>query len=188
MIISQSHIDQVQPNRANLNVTGKTNQMPKAKSNGPATGANQGSFVDDFLPYLLSHAYSLLARRISMFAEQEQVSMNEFRVLITLIGNDGLSLRQLAEMMQVKQPTLSRIVDGMVESGMLNRRSAKGDRRRIEIRLTAAGLDKVTPLLHHAKDFEKEALADLGAQDSATLKQILRKLIGGERARIRPAK
>lgn len=157
--------------------------MGKAKTVDQAVDTDQDSFVEDFLPYLLSHAYSLLARRINSIAEKEAVSVNEFKVLSTLIGNDGLSLRQLAEMMQVKQPTLSRIVDSMVDSELLTRRDAAGDRRRIEIRLTEAGLNLVKPLLHHAKDVEEDALAALGAKDTETLKRILGKLIEYERSR-----
>ena len=148
----------------------------------------QESFVDDFLPYLLSHAYSLLSRRLNSIAREESVSMNEFKVLTTLIGNDGLSLRQLAEMMQVKQPTLSRIVDSMVESGVLTRQDAAGDRRRIEIGLTKVGLSLVKPLLVLAKDAERGAQTKLGPKDTDSLKRILRKLIESESSRKPDAK
>ncbi len=140
------------------------------------------SFVDDFLPYLLSHTHSLLWRRLNTIIRGEPISINEFKVLTTLIGNDGLSLRKLAEMMQLKQSTLSRIVDNMVNSRLLSRRDSPGDRRRIEIRLTDKGFNRVTPLLQRVKEAEQRAEASLGLTDSKSLKRILKKLIKKERS------
>ncbi len=154
--------------------------MSKVVSNKKTSQNKHESFVDEFLPYLLSHTHSLLTRRISSIILDEPISMNEFKVLTTLIGNNVLSLRQLAEMMQVKQSTLSRIVDNMVGSKLLSRRDAAGDRRRIEIKLTQKGFERVTPLLKRVKDAERAAEASLGSTDSKSLKRILKKLIKEE--------
>ena len=137
-------------------------------------------FVDDYLPYLLSHTHSLLTRRIQLIIQEESITMNELKVLTTLVGNNVLSLKQLADMMQVKQSTLSRIVENMVKSKLLSRRYATGDRRRIKIKLTQKGLDRITPLLKRVKGAEKAAEASLGAADSRSLKRILKKLIKEE--------
>ena len=154
--------------------------MSKVASNKKISQNKHESFVDDFLPYLLSHTHSLLTRRIRSIILDEPISMNEFKVLTTLIGNNVLSLRQLAEMMQVKQSTLSRIVANMVGSKLLSRRDAAGDRRRIEIKLTQKGFERVTPLLKRVKDAERAAEASLGSADSKSLKRILKKLIKEE--------
>ena len=137
-------------------------------------------FVDDYLPYLLSHTHSLLTRRIQLIIQEESITMNELKVLTTLVGNNVLSLKQLADMMQVKQSTLSRIVENMVKSKLLSRRDAAGDRRRIEIKLTQKGFERVTPLLKRVKDAERAAEASLGSTDSKSLKRILKKLIKEE--------
>jgi MarR family transcriptional regulator, organic hydroperoxide resistance regulator len=137
-------------------------------------------FVDDYLPCLLSHTHSLLTRRIELIIQEESITMNEFKVLTTLVGNNALSLKQLADMMHVKQSTLSRIVENMVKSKLLSRRDAAGDRRRIEIKLTQKGLDRITLLLKRVKGSEEGAEASLGATDSSSLKRILKKLIKKE--------
>ena len=70
----------------------------------------------------------------------------------------------------------------MVNSRLLSRRDSPGDRRRIEIRLTDKGFNRVTPLLQRVKEAEQRAEASLGLTDSKSLKRILKKLIKKERS------
>jgi DNA-binding MarR family transcriptional regulator len=139
-------------------------------------------FVGDFLPYLLSHSHSRLWNGLLPLILEKSVSINEFKVLTTLVGSDGLSLRQLAEMMQIKQSTLSRIVETMVVSKLLSRQDATKDRRRIEIRLTKKGLNQVKPLLEIIKKTEQMVEFVLGTEDANSLKRILNKLINEDKS------
>jgi DNA-binding MarR family transcriptional regulator len=51
-----------------------------------------------------------------------------------------LSLTELAAAEQVRPPTMSRIVDALVESGLVTREAAPGDRRSVRIAATAKGV------------------------------------------------
>jgi DNA-binding MarR family transcriptional regulator len=135
------------------------------------------SFIYDFLPYLLSHAQSLDSKQLDYFAVEASIAKVEFKVLIRLVGNESLSLGQLAYLMQSKQSTLSRIVDLMVSSGLVQRRESETDRRRIEVTITKKGLKLVTPYLPQVKEIENDALKCLGDRDFKKLKHLLRTLI-----------
>ncbi len=50
-----------------------------------------------------------------------------------------LSLAELAAAEQVKPPTMSRIVDALVERGLVTREAKPGDRRSVRIMATAEG-------------------------------------------------
>ena len=85
--------------------------------------------IDEFLPYLLAQASNLVSRQIDEIAAAERMSRNECKVLLTLIDNEGVSLNELADLMIIKQPTLSRIVETMVDAGWLDRTVVARDRR-----------------------------------------------------------
>jgi MarR family transcriptional regulator, organic hydroperoxide resistance regulator len=59
---------------------------------------------------------------------------------LVVIGQAGpLSLRQLGELLIAEAGHPSRLVDRLVEAGLVERRAAAGDRRRIELSLSTRG-------------------------------------------------
>ena len=59
---------------------------------------------------------------------------------LAVIGQAGpLSLEELGELLIAEAGHPSRLVDRLVEAGLVERRPATGDRRRIELTLTARG-------------------------------------------------
>ncbi|MHB8632955.1 MAG: MarR family winged helix-turn-helix transcriptional regulator [Thermoplasmatota archaeon] len=67
------------------------------------------------------------------------LSMPQFRFLHMLRTKPEDSLSAIAEDLGVSPPALSRMVDGLVERGLVERTTASGDRRRVELALTPAG-------------------------------------------------
>jgi len=142
----------------------------------------EAPFVSDFFPYLLAQAHSLLTRHVTAFAAAENSSRNEFRVLVTLVDNNDLSLGRLAEVMQVKQPTLSRIIDKLVDSSLVERTVSSDDRRSVRIRLSRSGRREVKPLLRRARTLNNKIISSLGPEDSKNLKRILDRIIENEKS------
>ena len=59
---------------------------------------------------------------------------------VTVIGQAGpLSLKQLGELLIAEAGHPSRLVDRLVEAGLVERRAAGDDRRRVELSLTSKG-------------------------------------------------
>ncbi len=81
------------------------------------------------------------AIRREMRAQRESASLSlpQFRTLVYLENHLGASLAQVAEHIGLTPPSMSKIVDGLVEQGLVRRRSHPRDRRRIELGLTAKG-------------------------------------------------
>lgn len=67
-----------------------------------------------------------------------------------------LSLAELAAAEQVRPPTMSRVVDALVEAGLLTREVKPGDRRSVRIAVTAEG----TRLLESGRERRVRALTD----------------------------
>jgi len=72
-----------------------------------------------------------------------RISVPQFRSLRFLERNPGGSPSDVAEWMGLTLPAASRLIDGLVENGLLTREGSSVDRRRIHLRLTARGRDLV---------------------------------------------
>jgi len=73
--------------------------------------------------------------------EDEVAGMSGPRLsaLSVIVFAGPLSLAELAAAEQVRAPTMSRIVDALVEAGMVTRTTVASDRRKIRIAATKAG-------------------------------------------------
>jgi 3-hydroxy-9,10-secoandrosta-1,3,5(10)-triene-9,17-dione monooxygenase reductase component len=103
-------------------------------------------------------------------------------VLACLTDVEGLSVGELAAMALMKQPRLTKALDRMEHDGLLKRRSAASDRRRVTLHLTAKGRARVAPVLLAAKTHEADLLAQFTGAERATIKHALDLLI--DRARV----
>ena len=103
------------------------------------------------------------------------LSLPQFRVL-ALVDEGGERASQLAERLAVAKPTVTAVVDGLVERGYLKRSADCDDRRATKITLTSAGRralydaehamhTRLHDVLAHADDPEAidRALQDLAA-------------------------
>ena len=84
------------------------------------------------------------------------ISVPQFRVLNFLGRRPGGSLSDAAERVGLSLPATSRLVDGLVERGLLSRGESSLDRRRVTLQLTPRGQE----LLRTARAGTQAALSD----------------------------
>lgn len=72
---------------------------------------------------------------------QGELTMTQFPILRTLSKQPGVSLGDLAERLGLRPPTVSRLVDGLVERGWVARTQSAADRRLVALSLTEAGTE-----------------------------------------------
>lgn len=68
------------------------------------------------------------------------LSAPRLSALSVIVFGGPMSLAELASAEQVKPPTMSRIVDALVERGLVTRIAKPGDRRSVEIAATGEGI------------------------------------------------
>jgi len=123
----------------------------------------------DIAARLHSSAIRLL-RTLRREDDGSGLSAPRLSALSVVVFGGPLSLAELAAAEQVKPPTMSRIVDALVERGLVTRIAKPGDRRSVEIEATAEGVQlleagrerRVSALverLHRLADSERRALA-----------------------------
>src|SRR5438067_13809635 len=89
------------------------------------------------------------------------LSLSQFRVL-AMVDEGGERASQLADRLAVAKPTITAVVDGLVERGYLKRTADCDDRRATKITLTAAGKKALYDAEHamHAPLHDIRAHAD----------------------------
>jgi len=104
------------------------------------------------------------------------LSVPQFRTLTFLNRQAGASLSQVAEHIGLTLPSMSLLVDGLVERKLILRNTHTADRRRVTLTLTARGQS----VLEAAHDAALAALAGklaaLSAQDRAIVVQAMQAL------------
>src|SRR6185436_13522312 len=95
--------------------------------------------LDAYLPYLLNRAGSRIA---SAFGEEMRplgASLQIWRVLAALREHDGRRMGDLSRTTSIEVSTLTRLVDNMEKSGLVERRRDAEDARAVALHVTAAG-------------------------------------------------
>ena len=136
-------------------------------------------YVDDFLSSLLIRASHAVSAEFQKEIDKQKLATTEWRVLATLSDGDGLTIGQLADIVIAKQPTVTKIIDRMSESGLVERQTGQIDKRQTMIYTTEQGKELVRDLLRKAKIAEAGALKDFSDDEIETLKKTLRRMIDG---------
>lgn len=101
------------------------------------------------------HAASIRLLRLLRREDQESgISGPRLSALSVIVFAGPLSLAELAAAEQVKPPTMSRIVEGLVQSGLASREPDLANRRMVRISATAEG----TKLLEAGRERRVRAL------------------------------
>lgn len=93
------------------------------------------------------------------------LSMAEFRTLAFVNANQGASLSEVAGHIGLGLPSMSKLVDALVNSDRLTRNEHGSDRRRICLALTDKGKRELDEAYRHTQSFFAEKFAGLSEQD-----------------------
>lgn len=84
---------------------------------------------DRTLGFLLHDVARLLRKRFDQNARELDLTRSQWQVLAHLARNEGIQQGALAELMEVEPITLTRIIDRLQDSGLVERRADPRDRR-----------------------------------------------------------
>jgi DNA-binding MarR family transcriptional regulator len=97
---------------------------------------------------------------------------------ISVIGQAGpLALKELGDLLIAEAGHPSRLVDRLVEAGLVERRAAGSDRRRVELSLTAAGRRMEKRVLAAREQILELGRQTVGDRDVGPALELLRELL-----------
>jgi DNA-binding MarR family transcriptional regulator len=98
--------------------------------------------------------------------------------LLEPLGDGPLTNRQLAENAGVSPPTSTRMVDGLLERGLVSRLEDPGDRRAVLISLTPAGRKALAAKLREYDARRRRIAVALEPEEQRVATDLLRRLAG----------
>jgi DNA-binding MarR family transcriptional regulator len=119
-----------------------------------------------------------MARQVERALGSGGPTLDQWRVLDLLADDDGQSMIEIATYALVPPPTLTKIVDRLIDSALVYRRPDETDRRRILVFLSERGREVHTTLAPRVARAEHEFVAELADTDVAHLVRLLGHLSG----------
>jgi len=123
--------------------------------------------------------------RNHMRRHRSGLTVPQFRTLCFVSTTDGSSLSAVAEFIGLSLPAMSRLVEGLVEQGLMDRRPCDDDRRHVRLSVTQGG----QAALREARQLAQAALASAVShltpeQQTAVVEtmQVLREVFAPEAA------
>ena len=120
-----------------------------------------------------AHIYRVRAgsrlSRIDLHSGQENL-------LKALEAKDGQSMSDLASVLGVQPPTVTKMISRLAARDYVERRASKGDGRQAMVFLTERGRKAISSIDKVWKRIEKDALAGIDDKDRKRLRKLLRQV------------
>jgi len=108
----------------------------------------------------------------------EGVRPGEVTVMMVIAGNPGIRQGAVSRLLKIKRAHMTKMVQAMAAAGLLVRTVPDDDRRSVELRLTAAGLERVAGFRTAFEEIDRRITRDLTRREVAELAQLLKKIAG----------
>lgn len=155
--------------------------MTKTKRNrNPSFGSPAASGFDvfDYPFYLMNqveHRYYAIMDRIF---KEDKISRPIWRILLILRNTDHLSVTHIAEHTAIMRPTVSRILERMENSQLIERRTRSDDNRITDIYLLGKGKKVIDKAVEDvAKQYER-TVSGLKNAELKTFNKVLLHMLG----------
>lgn len=136
--------------------------------------------VQSYVSYSLATAHRKVHTSLTYRLKQFGVQVEAWRVMEILEDGDDLTMGDLAELVLMNPPTLTKLVDRMVADGLVHRRTATSDHRKINLEITALGRKRIEQVREEARQEEDEIAEKIGRERADLLKSILTELSRAE--------
>ena len=133
--------------------------------------------ITNYLAYLLAQANRRMTAQLERALSEEGVQIEHWRILQVLSDEQGRSMGELAELVLMNHPALTKTIDRMVSNGFVHRRADAEDSRRVLVYITDHGLELVGRLKECVDQHHEALNAAVGSKKAEQLKKLLGDLI-----------
>ena len=143
--------------------------------------------IQENIAYALAQANRDVHLRFCELLKTEGIKVEHWRILEVLSDESGRSMGDLAGMVLMNHPALTKMIDRMVASGIVHRSLDPADNRRVLVFVTDKGLEFYRRAHDHAVKLDREFNDQIGADNAAELKRMLRLVSSSQGHRTPPA-
>jgi DNA-binding MarR family transcriptional regulator len=131
--------------------------------------------LESYIGFHLRVAQDASFRAFARKSGQHRVKPGRFAALMVIARNPGISQAALGQTVARDKSSITPLIQDLLRLGLIERRSAIDDRRRVELRLTAAGEKHLERLRRLAGEHDAKLDAIVGAKKDEFL-DLLRKI------------
>ena len=129
--------------------------------------------IDSYISYALAAAHRKLHVELSDKLKALNVQVETWRVLQSLRVSKAITMRELAKIVLMNPPTLTKLVDRMVADGLVQRQLSPHDQRRVQLALTDLGVDLSDEIALHVEEQNARIIAAIGSEKAELLREAL---------------
>ncbi|WP_158673642.1 MarR family transcriptional regulator [Bosea sp. FBZP-16] len=124
----------------------------------------------------LASANRKLRALVDERARDMGLTLSRARLLMQLAKADGPIQSDLAGLLDIEQPTLVRLLDGLERTGMIERRAAEGDRRARRVFLTPVARAQAEDILALLTDLRADVLDGIDREELEVALRVLSRM------------
>jgi DNA-binding MarR family transcriptional regulator len=148
-----------------------------AKAAPPAPSAVSGPVLPDNIGFHIRIVQMRIFREFYRMFENSGVSPGMHTVLAIIRDNPGIRQRSLAEILMVREPNMTRMIQSLHASEMISREVDRSDRRAFHLALTAKGEEMMGSVAERIDSLEELLLSPLKVEERVALRDYLNRIL-----------
>ena len=133
--------------------------------------------LTQYLAYLLASAHRSMRLGLSQSIADDEFTEEHWRILHVLSDEQGRSMGELAELVLLNGPALTKNIDKLVSRGVVQRAADEQDSRRVLAFISDLGLEVVARLRERVDAHHETIEEALGPRKTLQLKKLLESFI-----------
>ncbi len=129
--------------------------------------------VQSYISYSLATAHRKIHTSLTRRLKEFGVQVEAWRVMEILENGSDLTMGDLAEIVLMNPPTLTKLVDRMVSDGIVHRRIASKDQRQVNLVLSELGRKRIDQIREQVQIEDDEILQKIGLEKAQMLHSLL---------------
>jgi len=144
----------------------------------PEAAADTSPILPENIGFHIRIVQMRVFREFYRVFEGSGVTPGMHTVLAIIRDNPGMRQRTLAELLMVREPNMTRMIQGLQASGLIARDIDKTDRRAFHLVLTEKGRGLMEGVQDRLDRLEAKLLGGLDAQERRDLRTYLDRILG----------
>lgn len=129
-----------------------------------------------YLSYVLAAAHREVRTSLSQRLKAFGIQIEAWRIMATLASHPAVTMSELADLVLMNPPALTKLVDRMVSSGLVHRQISRQDQRQVNLILTDLGKKRMSQIRAEVQSEDDEILAAIGSENVELFVDMLQKI------------
>jgi DNA-binding MarR family transcriptional regulator len=133
--------------------------------------------LDDCFALITSRSGKVFAKKLDEQLSSHGLPRTQWIAMYYIYVSEDITQKGLADKMEIKEPTVARMLQKMESDGILYRGGSSKDKRIKYLKLTDKGTEEFFKLLPIVEKFKDNTILDISDEDLDTFKKVLKKMI-----------